>query len=91
MTKLSSAHAGQAVLFHDFIPSIHLSLQSQWQEADGIEVLRHHWRSAENLINRLIEDSVNETLALALPKAFCVASRAASEYLPSTAMRLQWQ
>lgn len=91
MTKLSSAQDGQAVLFQDFIPGIHLSLQSRWQETDGIEVLRHHWRSAENLITRLIEDRVNETLAIALPKAFCVASSAALEYLPSGPMRLQWQ
>jgi hypothetical protein len=91
MIKLSSAQDGQAVLFQDFLPGIHLSLQSHWHESDGIEVLRHHWRGAENLIARLIEDSTNETLALALPKAFCVASRAAPVYLPSGPMRLQWQ
>jgi hypothetical protein len=91
MTALSSARDGAALTFHDFLPGIHLSLQSRWRQQDGMAVLRCLWSSTETLLNRLIEDPLEKTLTLSSPMAICTVSRTPAATLPASFMRLQWQ
>lgn len=91
MSDMSRKHDGRPVAFRGFLPGVDLHVQSRWQEADGIDMLRMYWQSTQYLLDRLIESNPPETmLSITSPIVIATVSRASSLDLPTTVLQLRW-